>query len=154
MRRRHRANLSQLAGVILAASVHVGRHEPAMVQFVRDHRAELEKLPTALLSVSLTEAGAEDHDRSLEERMKAREDVEQMLQTFYAESNFQPRRVQPVAGALLYTQYGRLLRLAMKFIAKRAGGSTDTSRDHVYTDWQALERFAEEFAEELTAGAS
>ena len=29
--------------------------------------------------------------------------------------------------------------------AKRAGGSTDTSRDHVYTDWAALDRFVDGF---------
>ena len=40
-------------------------------------------------------------------------------------------------------------RLVMRVIAKRAGGDTDTSRDYVYTDWEALERFAGELAEEL-----
>jgi menaquinone-dependent protoporphyrinogen oxidase len=34
----------------------------------------------------------------------------------------------------------------MRFIAKRAGATTDTSRDHEYTDWQALDRFADELA--------
>jgi menaquinone-dependent protoporphyrinogen oxidase len=33
----------------------------------------------------------------------------------------------------------------MKWISKREGGSTDTSRDHEYTDWVSVERFAEEF---------
>ena len=55
-------------------------------------------------------------------------------------------RVQPIAGALLYQEYGLLKRLVMRMIAKRAGGDTDTSRDHVYTDWEALERFAGQLA--------
>lgn len=33
--------------------------------------------------------------------------------------------------------------LIMKVIAKRRGGETDTSRDHEYTDWEALARFVE-----------
>jgi menaquinone-dependent protoporphyrinogen IX oxidase len=37
----------------------------------------------------------------------------------------------------------------MKQIAARAGGSTDTSRDHVYTDWAALDRLVDEFASAL-----
>jgi len=36
--------------------------------------------------------------------------------------------------------------MVMKWIAGKAGGSTDTSRDHEYTDWDALGRFAAEFA--------
>jgi menaquinone-dependent protoporphyrinogen oxidase len=33
----------------------------------------------------------------------------------------------------------------MKQISKKEGGSTDTSRDHEYTDWKSVERFAENF---------
>jgi menaquinone-dependent protoporphyrinogen IX oxidase len=33
----------------------------------------------------------------------------------------------------------------MKRIAKRAGAPTDTTRDYVFTDWVALDRFVEEF---------
>ena len=42
---------------------------------------------------------------------------------------------------LLYTQYNVLIRFVMKRIAKHAGGATDTSRDHEYTDWVALDQF-------------
>jgi hypothetical protein len=37
----------------------------------------------------------------------------------------------------------------MKMISKSSGGSTDTTRDHEYTDWPGLERFAGEIIEEL-----
>jgi menaquinone-dependent protoporphyrinogen oxidase len=37
----------------------------------------------------------------------------------------------------------------MLIISKMAGGSTDTSRDHEYTDWKALTRFADEIAAEV-----
>jgi menaquinone-dependent protoporphyrinogen oxidase len=32
----------------------------------------------------------------------------------------------------------------MKRIARASGGSTDTSRDHEYTDWEALDRLVDE----------
>jgi len=38
---------------ILAASVHAGEHEAEMVAFVKAHRDELHRIPTAFVSVSL-----------------------------------------------------------------------------------------------------
>src|SRR5215468_7722557 len=52
-------DLDNYAAVVLAASVHAGRHEREMVRFVKRHLAELGRLPTAFLSVTLSEAGAE-----------------------------------------------------------------------------------------------
>ena len=38
----------------------------------------------------------------------------------------------------------------MKTIARDKGSpDTDTSRDYVYTDWESVKRFAEEFLETL-----
>ena len=48
-----------------------------------------------------------------------------------------------------YTHYGWLKRLMMKRIVGKAGGSTDTTRDHEYTDWNDLRNFAREFTKRL-----
>src|SRR5262245_49888618 len=48
--------------LILAASVHVGRHEREIVRFVRDNRSAIERVPSSFLSVSLSEAGVERMD--------------------------------------------------------------------------------------------
>jgi menaquinone-dependent protoporphyrinogen oxidase len=69
-----------------------------------------------------------------------------MISTFLRKTDWCPTRVHPVAGALLYRQYGAIVRLVMRFIAMQAGATTDVSRDHEYTDWQAVDRFAVEFA--------
>ena len=50
------SSLNTCTAAILAASVHAGRHEPEMLQFVKEHRGKLECLPTAFLSVTLSEA--------------------------------------------------------------------------------------------------
>lgn len=44
---------------------------------------------------------------------------------------------------LLYTQYGFLKRYMMKRIVRDKPGdlSLDTSRDHVYTEWDSVKRF-------------
>jgi menaquinone-dependent protoporphyrinogen oxidase len=138
--------LSSYDGVILGASVHRGQHEKEMIQFVQKHREELDRMPAAFLSLSLSEAGAEMKDAPTESRAQAAADVQRTLKDFYATTGWQPKRVHPVAGALLYTQYNFLLRLVMRLIARQAGGDTDTSRDYEYTDWEALDRFVDEFA--------
>lgn len=132
------------SAAIVSASVHRGKHEPEIVRFVKLHRNELERLPSAFLSVSLSEAGAEDTMAPPERRAQASADVERMVEAFLEETGWQPTRIKAVAGALLYTKYNFLLKFVMKRIARAAGGSTDTSKDHEYTDWEGLDRFVEE----------
>jgi menaquinone-dependent protoporphyrinogen oxidase len=146
--------LDSYSAAVLAASVHVGHHEPEMVKFVRDHRAELESMPAAFLSVTLSEAGVERTDTTPEEHQRFVADVQSMLDTFFEETGWHPRRVKPVAGALLYTQYNFLVRFIMKRIARKSGGSTDTSRDHEYTDWVALDQYVDELAREFGPAAT
>jgi menaquinone-dependent protoporphyrinogen oxidase len=120
-----------------------------MVQFVKDHRSELERIPTAFLSVTLSEAGAERLDATPAEHAQFAQDVDRMLAKFFKETKWHPLLVKPVAGALLYTRYNYLVRIIMRAIAKKAGASTDTSRDYVYTDWVGLDKFTDGLAEEI-----
>jgi menaquinone-dependent protoporphyrinogen oxidase len=142
-------SLDNYSAAILSASVHCGRHEKEMIDFVKRHKAGLEHLPTVFLSVSLSEVGAEDAAAPPERRGHAAADVQRMIDAFLAETGWHPEKIQAVAGALRYTKYNRLLRFVMKRIAARAGGSTDTSQDHEYTDWAALDRLIDELQEAL-----
>jgi menaquinone-dependent protoporphyrinogen oxidase len=140
---------SYYSGCILAASIHMGKHEASMCDFVRQHLFELSRLPTAFVSLSLTEAVAEDTARSAEERGAAAERVRGTLETFFEETGWRPSCSKAVAGALQYSHYGWAIRLVMKAIAKKQGLSTDTEHDHQYTDWEELERFSIGFAARL-----
>jgi len=40
----------------------------------------------------------------------------------------------------------------MKRIARKSGGDTDTSRDYEYTDWAAVDDFAQRFVTDLVVG--
>ena len=142
-------NPDRYAAAVVTAPVHVGKHEKAMVEFVKAHRAVLERVPSTFLSVSLSEAGAEDASASAKRRERAAANVSVMISRFLRDTGWSPTYVHPVAGALLYRQYGVIIRLVMRFIAKVAGATTDTSRDHEYTDWQALDRFADELAADV-----
>jgi len=141
----------QYGAVILAASVHIGKHEPEMVRFVKEHLLELNCMPAAFVSVSLSQAGVELPHATPEQRAESAAGVREVLDRFYRDTGWRPEIVKPVAGALLYTKYNFLVRFIMKWIARKAGGSTDTSRDHEYTDWAALDQFVEMFVKRLRA---
>lgn len=124
--------------VIVGGSIHMGKHEDHVVDFVRKNRLKLESLPSAFFSVSLAAHG----DMA---------NAEAYLAKFEQETGWQPTQVGLFGGALLYRQYGFIKRLMMKKIVSDKPGnlSTDTSRDHIYTDWDEVERFAEAFLERL-----
>jgi menaquinone-dependent protoporphyrinogen oxidase len=128
-------------GVIVGASIHMGKHDKHAVGYVRDNRTALEQLPSALFSVSLAAHG-DTHE------------AEGYVEEFEQETGWRPPRVALFGGALLYTQYGFLKRHMMKKIAGGKPGNlgTDVSRDYVYTEWDGVQRFAEDFLEELTSG--
>ncbi len=129
---------------VIAASVHREKHEKEMISFVRDFRGGLECMPAVFLSVSLSEAGAEDAAATPEHRAQAAADVQKMIDAFLKETGWHPSKVRAAAGALSYTKYNFLTRFVMKRIAKAQGASTDTSRDHELTDWEALDHIADE----------
>ena len=127
--------------VIVGASVHMGKHENYVRDFVRENRDTLERLPSAFFSVSLAA-----HDNTEE----ARHEVKGYVEEFVRQTGWRPSKVGLFAGALLYTRYGFFKRWIMRKIARDKGNpDTDTSRDYVYTDWDSVKRFAEEFLEAL-----
>lgn len=122
--------------IIVAGSLHYGRHQPSVVRFVRDSLPALRHLPSALFSVSLTAARKDP-----EHRAAARRCVNELLDA----TGWHPDRVFLVAGALAYSRYGWAKRQLMRWIAWREGGDTDASRDHDYTDWDELREQVDEF---------
>lgn len=139
--RRDALDLAPYSALLLAASVHLHHHEREMVAFARKHRAELERRPSAFLSVSLSEAGAEDARATPQLRARAAAEVRGALEVFFKETGWHPHQVLAVAGALPYTKYNLLLRFLMTLVARSDGSPTDTSRDYDFTDWRALDAF-------------
>jgi menaquinone-dependent protoporphyrinogen oxidase len=134
--------LDAYRAAVVCASIHVGVHEREIVRFVKAHRPELERMPTAFLSVSLVEAGAEDRKRSPADREVAAAEAQRMIEAFFANTGWRASIVSAVAGALMYSKYNWLVRWVMKRIARANNAPTDSSRDWVFTDWQALDRVA------------
>lgn len=145
---------SDYSAALLAASVHTGNHEREMVQFVKQRGPQLQGMPAAFVSISLSEAGAERVNAAPEDRARSAANVDDIVQKFFVETGWRPAAVKPVAGALRYSLYNPLIRFIMKRIARKEGADTDTSRDYEYTDWVELDRFVEGFASQLSLTSS
>ena len=138
--------LGAYGAVVLAGSVHMGAYERELVRFAAQHRSELECMPSALISVSMSEAVLQSTSTTRRQREEAKLRIEAALAGFRKETGWNPGRTLSVPGALMYRSYGRMMRFIMRTIARSNGTPTDVSRDHVLTDWPALTRFAADFA--------
>jgi menaquinone-dependent protoporphyrinogen oxidase len=128
---------TSLRGAVIGASLHLGKHQKSAVRFVAANRVRLNAVPSAFFSVSM--AAASKNPAEVEAARTIATD-------FLDATGWRPGTVECMAGRLAYTQYGFITRLLMKRIARREGGATDTSRDWEYTDWAAVDRFADAFA--------
>ena len=129
--------------LMIGASIHMGKHDKHVVEFVRRNHDTLKRLPSAFFSVSLAAHG---------DTQEAQGYVEEFAQ----ETGWHPDKTAMFGGALLYTHYGFIKRHMMKKIARDKPGDLglDTSRDYVYTEWDAVKRFAEHFAHQLESASA
>jgi menaquinone-dependent protoporphyrinogen oxidase len=133
-----------LAGAVVGASIHAGRHQRAAVRFVRDHARRLQALPAAFFSVSLSAGSKNPAEVTAARGIAAK---------FLAAAEWRPARIACVPGALAYTKYGFVTRWMMRRIAAREGAPTDTSRDYEFTDWAAVRSFALGVAADVRAAS-
>jgi menaquinone-dependent protoporphyrinogen oxidase len=130
-------SLAPFDAVLVGSSIHVGKHDEQIREFVSANRDELRTRPTAFFQVSLSSA-VDDPER----RGEAADYVDTLLE----ETDWHPDRIGLFGGALRYSKYGFLKRLMMKQIAKRATGDVDTAQDYEYTDWAEVDAFTNDFA--------
>lgn len=121
--------------VLVGASIHVGKHQPAVVEFVRDNREALAAVPTAFFQVSLSSATEE-----------GREQAAGYVESFVEETGWHPDRIGQFGGALRFSQYGFPKRLLLKQIAKTEFPDVEVSDDVEFTDWEEVEAFANDVA--------
>ncbi len=129
-------SLNDVQGVIVGAPVHQASYPGFVLKFVRQRLENLNRLPNAFFSVCMA---------AYDPSPAGQEETRQYVQKFIRQTGWTPQHAESIAGAVTYTQYNFLVRWVMKMIAKRKHLSTDTSRDHEYTDWDQVRRFAENY---------
>ena len=125
--------LAAYDGFVVAASVLMGHHQEYVRAFVRRNATLLNEVPSAFVSV----CGAAGDDPP-----QAQAYIDSLLR----ETGWHPTVTHSFAGAVAYTRYGWWFRWYLKMISRRKGLPTDTSRDWDLTEWDAVDRFAEELA--------
>ncbi|MNN88770.1 Protoporphyrinogen IX dehydrogenase [menaquinone] [compost metagenome] len=92
-------------------------------------------MPSAFFSVNLTARKAD----------KRSPQTNAYTRKFLLSSPWQPKQCAVFAGALRYPRYRWFDRVMIQLIMRMTGGETDTSKEVEYTDWQQVDRFAQEF---------
>ena len=122
--------------VVVGASIHVGKHQDGVRDFVTDNRDALSGMPTAFFQVSLSSANEEK-----------REEAAGYVESFLTETGWHPDRIGQFGGALRFSEYGFLKRLMMKQIAKDLlTEERKPNGDIEFTDWDAVDAFATDVA--------
>lgn len=135
-------DLDAADALIVAAPVHVGRFPAALGHWLKTNAGAIASIPSAFVSVSLATASAfpEEH-----------REIEAIAEAFMAEVGWKPTEIHQAAGALRYLEYDYLKRLLMRQFAKKEGGPVDMTRDHEFTDWDALADFVNGFLTKAAA---
>ena len=127
------ADFDDLKKVILAASVHEGRHPKDFEVFLTSHQEQLDARKTLFLSVSLSAAFPEGHAeaQAYADEMKMRTELD-------------PDAEMLVAGAVKTRRYDYYATQVLKHVVLRGRNYDPAVQDHEFTDWDAL-------AEEVTS---
>jgi menaquinone-dependent protoporphyrinogen oxidase len=123
-------DLQAYRAAILAASIHVGQYQRAVVDFARTNHARLNRMPSAFLSVSLATV-----DSDPEERISLRTCTE----NFKAYTGWTSAEIHHVAGAIRTGAYDFFRRWLMKIVAWEKKLKLEPGKDLELTDWNALE---------------
>lgn len=124
--------------VMLGSSLHYAEHDPRIAWCIRENRQRFTTIPTAFFSVSLGIVSKYAKDRA---------EAEWLAGEFLRDERFEPTRRACFAGALRYSEYGWLKKRMMRWIAEKSGSQTETTHDYEYTDWDAVDAFAADFAD-------
>ena len=127
---------------VIGGPIHMNKYPRYLQEFISTHKDWLNRVPSALFTVCMA-----IHSKNEQEQVAARAFGVELAE----KTQWQPRIMDTFAGAIKYTKYGFITRWIMRNIARKEGGDTDTSRDHEYTDWDAVTRFTEKFLSKLEA---
>jgi menaquinone-dependent protoporphyrinogen oxidase len=127
-------SVTEFDGVIVVGSVVFGRHPRPLVRFLKRHYDALGSKHAALVSVSNASASPAGHE-------EASEYVARLLQQVH----WLPSAVEYVAGAIPFSRYGRFTRWIVLRTTRQNGRDLDPARDYEFTDWDAVDEFAQRF---------
>lgn len=124
--------LKQHDKTVIGASIRYGKHQKQVVNFIEQHKAQLESKPSAFYTVNLVARKPE----------KCQPDTNPYIIKLMAQLAWQPNLQGVFAGRLNYKKYGFLDRNMIRFIMWMTKGPTDPTTDQEFTDWNSVDQFA------------
>ncbi|MFP4208721.1 MAG: menaquinone-dependent protoporphyrinogen IX dehydrogenase [Wenzhouxiangella sp.] len=122
--------------VLIGASIRNGKHNPAVLDFIERHRDTLASRPGGFFSINLV--ARKPHKNTPETNPYVRK--------FLETTPWQPDRVGVFGGQLDYRRYRPVDRWVIRLIMWINKGPTDLETKADFTDWDAVQAFASDFA--------
>lgn len=126
-------DLTSFDVLVIGASIRQGKHNPAVLAFIREHLALLQSRPSAFFSVNLV----------ARKPAKNTPETNPYLKRFMAACPWQPQLLGVFAGELDYQRYGPVDRHLVRFVMWLNKGPTDLSTSTTFTNWDEVERYAQ-----------
>ena len=126
--------------VVMGSRIELGRHAYAIRDYIRTHRVALLELPTAFFSVSMAASPP-----------ATAADPAGYMEAMFKDLDWKPMCAVAFGGGLPYRKYNWFLRFVMTRISRGNGHTTDTSKNHEFTDWKRVDAFADDIAAMLPA---
>ena len=120
--------------IIIGASIRYGKHNPSVLNFVRENIENLKKKKTVFFSVNVV---ARKQEKNLPE-------TNPYIIKFLKLSKWNPDKKAVFAGKIDYPKYRFLDRQIIRLIMFITKGPTDTSKSYEFTDWHKVEDFSKE----------
>jgi len=117
--------------LIIGSSIRYGVHHEKIIDFINNHKEELDSIKTAFFSVNLVARKPE----------KATPDSNPYVVKFFKAIDWKPTLVEVFAGKLDYKKYSFFDRIMIQFIMWITKGPTNTNTEIEYTNWNKVEEF-------------
>jgi menaquinone-dependent protoporphyrinogen oxidase len=123
--------------VVIGASIRYGKYRPDVFAFIDQHRQALDSRRSAFFSVNVVA------------RKPGKDSVETnpYVKVFKQRTHWNPMVWGVFAGKLDYARYGVLDRQMIRLIMWITKGPTDPKVAVDFTDWPAVDRFAQQLAD-------
>jgi menaquinone-dependent protoporphyrinogen oxidase len=129
-------DLAPFDRIVIGASIRYGKHRPAVYDFIEAHRDVLDRRPSAFFSVNVV----------ARKPGKDTPDANPYVRAFRRKTSWSPTALAVFAGKIDYPRYGWADRLVIRFIMWLTHGPTDPAASVEFTDWPAVDRFAQQIA--------
>ena len=120
--------------VVIGASIRYGKHRPHVFEFIETRRAALDTKPTAFFTVNVV----------ARKPGKDTPEGNSYMRKFLEQSKWKPTLLGVFAGKIDYARYGPVDRAMIRFIMWMTKGPTDPKTCIEFTDWGAVDRFADD----------